>query len=255
MERTVEVATGESVAFRYELAGLGSRCFALAIDNAIQVTLALPIVLLFLWATSSFGRNTAHLHPAWLAKLARTIDASLVGILIFLAFAWFFGYFVIFEWLWEGRTPGKRALGLRVVRDGGFPLDFMAAVIRNLIRIVEVALGYYAVSAICALLSPQNRRLGDIVAGTIVVRGAHDEAGGRPHRPERVHGALAADLSDGERELVQLYAARRNSLTARARDRLAAQIAATVRPKLAASVDYLNDDYLLMFLAENVLEG
>ena len=84
----------------------------------------------------------------------------------------FFGYFIIFEAAWNGQTPGKKLLGMRVVRDGGYPIDFGASLIRNLIRVGEQILGYYLLAAISMLLSPENKRLGDIAAGTIVVRDA-----------------------------------------------------------------------------------
>jgi uncharacterized RDD family membrane protein YckC len=256
MERSVEVATGESVAFRYELAGLGSRFIAVVLDNAIQVTLAVPVVLLLVWWGASPARPTGAIHPAWAEKLAEIVAASLIGLGVVFFFMLFFGYFALFEWLWEGQTPGKRLLGIRVVRDGGFPLDFMSAVVRNLIRIVEVALGYYAVSALCTLLSPRNRRLGDMAAGTLVVReGRYERAPRIRRRAGRADEPLVAELTASERELVRSYAARRSALTARARRDLSAQIAASVRPKLTASFEHLSDDDLLVHLAETALDG
>ncbi|MBV9271246.1 MAG: RDD family protein, partial [Candidatus Eremiobacteraeota bacterium] len=75
-----------------------------------------------------------------------------------------------FEALWQGQTPGKKLLGIRAMRDGGIPIDFTSALVRNLIRVGEASLGFYALSAISTLLSPENKRLGDYAAGTIVVR-------------------------------------------------------------------------------------
>ena len=105
------------------------------------------------------------------------------AILAIAAFLLFFGYFIFFEWRFAGRTPGKRLLGIRVVRDGGFPLDFTGAVVRNVVRILEFGLGLLRASAISTLLSPQNRRLGDYAAGTIVVRDCPSNA--RPARRAR----------------------------------------------------------------------
>src|SRR6202035_1946388 len=97
-------------------------------------------------------------------------SALLTALGVIAGFALFFGYFIAFELLWNGQSPGKRLLGLRVLRDGGFPVDAGASVIRNLVRILEAGLGFYAISAVVTLLSPENKRLGDFAAGTIVVR-------------------------------------------------------------------------------------
>ena len=167
----------------------------------------------------------------------------------------FFGYFIIFEWRWEGHTPGKRLLGLRVIREGGVALDFTSSVIRNCVRLVEVALGFYAISAASTLLSPRNQRLGDYAAGTLVVRDRRYERRRirAPVDPQALDDPLIRDLSPQERDLVRRYAERRDSLTSEARVALAARIAATVRPKLGASYAHFGDDALLVHLAETSL--
>jgi uncharacterized RDD family membrane protein YckC len=235
MERTIDIATGESVAFRYELAGLGSRFFALFIDLMIQFSVAGAAVVVF--ALAGAGLPDAPKSP-----LTKTESSILIALLLFAVFLLFFGYFIVFEWLWEGRTPGKRLLGIRVVRDGGLPLDFTSSVIRNCVRIVESVLFFYAISALCALLSPRNRRLGDMAAGTLVVRDLRYE-----RVPLRDHAAAADD------PVVRRFVERRPSLTADARRSLAARIAATVRPKLGANFEHLDDDALLVHLAETAL--
>ena len=260
MERRLDVATGESVAFSYELAGLGSRFLALAIDLAIQIGIAFAAVAILAWIGSGVPRASAvktESDPA----LTRFVVAVLIGIAVFAAFLLFFGYFIIFEWRWGGRTPGKRMLGIRVVRDGGFPLDFTASVVRNVVRLAELGLGFYAVSAIATVLSPANRRLGDMAAGTIVVRDNRFErltASGLRERldaadlPDR-DDAVVRDLGEAERDLVRRYAARRETLPVAARVKLAATIAAVVRPKLAASFAHLDDDDLLVHVARTAL--
>lgn len=184
-------------------------------------------------------------------------QAVLIGLLVAAGFLLFDGYFIIFEWLWSGRTPGKRLIGIRVVRDGGFALDFTSSVIRNAIRILEFALGFYAISALATLLSPRNRRLGDMAAGTIVVRDARFERAAAP--PLAEHDAdddpLVRDLGAPERELVRRYAARRAALGRTARAAVAADIAALVRPRLAAPFTHLSDDELLAYLAATPLAG
>jgi len=249
MERTIDVATGESVAFSYELAGLGSRFFAVFIDLTIQISVVIAVAFGLVWLATILP-NAPKSSPG-----VDKVASAIVGAVFYFAlFMLFDGYFILFEWLWEGRTPGKRALGIRVVRDGGFPLDFTSAVIRNVIRIVEFAFGFYAVSALATLLSPQNRRLGDMAAGTIVVRDLRYERarslGGRELQRE---DPVVRDLAPAQRSLIRSYAERRSVLTLQARTSLAASIAAGVRPKLPASYAHLSDDELLVFLAENAL--
>jgi uncharacterized RDD family membrane protein YckC len=250
MERNVEVATGESVAFSYELAGLGSRFFAVFIDLTIQFSVLILAALIVAWVSSSLPVT------AKATSLTKMESAILTSLLVIGFFVLFFGYFIIFEWIWNGRTPGKRLLGIRVVRDGGFPLDFTASVIRNVVRILELVLGFYAISAISTLLSPSNRRLGDMAAGTIVVRDKRYErfktlplARDDDDRDD----ALARDLTSAERDLIRRYVDRRPALSLEARTAVAAQIAATVRPKLAASFDHIDDDHLLVHLATTAL--
>jgi uncharacterized RDD family membrane protein YckC len=252
MERNVDVATGESVAFTYELAGLGSRFFAVFIDMTIQIAVVVAAVLLLAWIASN-AQPGAAVDRTPVGKVAQAVVIALISLAGFLLF---FGYFIFFEWRFAGRTPGKRLLGIRVVRDGGFPLDFTSAVVRNVVRILELGLGFYAVSAFSTLLSPLNRRLGDMAAGTIVVRDNRFErtrvAPGR-YEPRERDDAVVDALSEPERDLIRRYADRRASLNSDSRAALAAQIAATVRPKLAAAFEHLTDDDLLVHLATSAL--
>lgn len=239
MQRSVEVRTGEAVAIRYELAGLGSRFLAVVIDGLLQIAIVLVLLM-----------GGAFAEPAILRAFpSKHIVAIQIALGILVLFAIAFGWFVVFETWWSGRTPGKRALGLRVVRDGGFPVDWGASVIRNLVRLVEFTLGFYALSAISALLSPENKRLGDYAAGTIVVR------------DERLEGASGLDaylaahrdgkplLVEADRLLVERFLARRATLEGTARARLAARIADRVRPGSPAEYQRLADEDLLEALS------
>ncbi len=251
MERSVEVATGESVAFSYELAGLGSRFVAVGIDLAIQIAVLVVGVLLFGLVAHFVGAS----QQATLARIGRAV---VIGLASFTLFVLFFGYFIVFEIAWGGRTPGKRAVGIRVVRDGGFPIDVTSAVVRNVVRILEVGLGFYALSGVATLVSPQNRRFGDMAAGTIVVRdGRYERSAAQTLRDVRRASerddAVVADLSPAERDLVRRYAQRRAKLGPQARATVAARIAQSVRPKLAASFAHLDDDDLLVHLATTAL--
>ena len=252
MERSVDVPTGESVAFSYELAGLGSRFIAVGIDIAIQLGVLAGGILIFVGVSFVF---VPHGTVPTLEKVGRAVIAAIGTFALFLLF---FGYFIIFEFAWTGRTPGKRAMGIRVVRDGGFPLDFTSAVVRNVVRILEFGIGFYGVSAIATLVSSRNQRFGDMAAGTIVVRDARYERTSAVsladvRRASDRDDDLVAALTGAERDLVRRYVDRRPSLAIAARTSVAGRIAATVRPKLSHPFSHLDDDDLLVHLAATAL--
>lgn len=235
MDRTLEVRTPESIAFSYELAGIGSRFLAVAIDMTIQVAL----LLLLIW-----GATSAHVHgPSGGGRIAYNIW---VGSLVALLFLIFYGYFVIFETLWNGQTPGKRMLGIRVVRDGGYPIDFMASLIRNLIRVGEMIFGFYALAAVVAVFSPLNKRIGDLAAGTVVIRESRMESPEKMLREvaEPVYAATAY-VSGDERSLIRRFLERREDLVPQRRAMLAHQLAERVRPRLGPELQRLADEDLL----------
>ena len=238
MDRTIAVRTPESIAFAYELAGLGSRFLAVVLDLLIQVTCAAALV----WAMTALALR----FPNGAARLSlpdRTIESLALAVVIVLVFLVFFAYFIIFEAAWNGQTPGKRAVGIRVVRDGGLAIDFTSALIRNLIRVLEVGLGFYAVSAVSTLLSTENKRLGDFAAGTIVVRDMPSAA------PVRAAGpASVIDLSDDERALIERFLQRRLLLVPQGRRTLAARIAAIFRERVGEPLASLEDEALLEHL-------
>ena len=240
MLRSVDVRTGEAVAIRYELAGLGSRFLAVMIDLLAQIAILLVVLIGVGLSASAVGHVIKH---------SANITAWLLGAGVFLVFLVLIGWFIIFELWWSGRTPGKRALGLRVVRDGGFPIDAGASVIRNLVRIVELLLGFYTLSAISALISKENKRLGDLAAGTIVIRDRIDalpDLDAYLARPARA----ATGLGEADRVLIERFLARRDELESAARASLAARIAAQVRPTLVAPYSGLDDESLLEFLVD-----
>jgi len=127
-----------------------------------------------------------------------------------------------------------------------YPIDFGASLIRNLIRIGEQLIGYYVLAAISALISPENKRLGDLAAGTIVVRDARlaapRDAG--QHRDEPVY-ASTAYLSGEERSLIKRFLERRDTLSADRRGELAAELAARVRNRVPPELARLDDESLL----------
>lgn len=242
MDRDIDVRTPESIAFNYELAGLGSRFLALAIDQVIQILLLLGIF--YAVVAAALKLPTAH---GGVGTQAEKLGAAIViAAIVLVIFTIFFGYFIIFETLWNGKTPGKWALSIRVVRDGGYPVDFGAAVIRNLIRIGEFVFGYYALSALSMVLSPENKRLGDYAAGTIVVReSAIAFRVPEPRADETPAYAPTLYLSGEERALVKHFIERREALTPERRGALAGKLAARVRDRVPPELRALDDEALL----------
>ena len=251
MERSVSVRTPEAIAFYYELAGLGSRFLALLVDMIIQSLVAILLFIAALEGAASAATFARSLHIGEKA-MASTVFA--VGVLLF--FVVFYGYFVFFEKLWNGQTPGKRLLGIRVVRDGGYPVELVGSIIRNLVRIVEQILGFYVISVISMLLSSENKRLGDFAAGTIVVRDRGFEVRDPKAWLRPVAGeATSADnrlierLTPDELALVDKYVARRTSFDPRSAHDAASKIASALRPKLDPDFAALPDDELLIKIA------
>jgi uncharacterized RDD family membrane protein YckC len=242
VDRTLEVRTPESIAFNYELAGLGSRFLALMVDQAIQI---LTLVAIFGGIVLAAARTAAqHRSPLVTDKLAQSLAIALI---VSVLFAVLFGYFIAFEALWNGQTPGKKLLGLRVVRDGGYPIDFGASLIRNLIRVGEQLVGYYLIAAISAVISPENKRLGDLAAGTIVVRDgrlAPPAEFARSSEPEPAYSPTAY-LSGEERALVKRFLERRGALSLERRQELAEQLASRIRNRVPAELARLDAESLL----------
>jgi uncharacterized RDD family membrane protein YckC len=146
-------STPEGVSLSLVLAGVGSRGAAYMIDIAIQLV-AEVIVLILLHAVIS----------------SATSEYVALGIYAFLSFIILFGYFVIFEIFDSGRSPGKHALGIRVTRVDGSGVNFRASLVRNLMRVLYVIPLFYLVDALLILTTKRNQRLGDLLAGTLVVR-------------------------------------------------------------------------------------
>jgi uncharacterized RDD family membrane protein YckC len=150
IERTV-IRTPENVEFEFERAGLASRAAAWLIDLGLIGALLLLVALASLLAGIVLG-------------------GLATAVLFLLAFAIQWGYFVFFEWYWDGRTPGKRALGIRTLQARGVRITFFQSALRNLLRIADFLPAAYLVGAATTLLDASGRRLGDIAAGTLVVR-------------------------------------------------------------------------------------
>lgn len=232
--RVVHFITPENIEVTYELAGIGSRFVAVFVDHVLQM---LAILLIYLIASQTsrlfslaglFGETAS----IWMQALA--------GIM---AFVVMFGYFVFFELRTGGQTPGKKVAKLRVVRDGGYPIDPYSSVIRNLVRIADLAVPPpYGGGMISIFFSRDYKRLGDFAAGTIVIKE-------RPAPERPLHGppapivtqlmALIRDveqLTPQELSAVQRYVERRAELPYPVQVEFAMRLAFPLMSRLGISV-------------------
>jgi uncharacterized RDD family membrane protein YckC len=156
------IDTPENVTFGYAVAGIGSRFIGALIDSVLIVLLLLLTNFLLFGAIA--------LTDGLPLGMADWAEGVLIALYALLNFAIIWGYYLVFELVWRGQTPGKRGAGTRVIAVGGGPATFLEVAIRNLVRIVDFMPFGYAVGLVTMLLNRQARRLGDFAAGTLVVK-------------------------------------------------------------------------------------
>ena len=241
----LSIDTPELVEIEMPLAGIGSRFIALLIDYLIWgagfIVLFL-LALLILPAVGAFSRISGQ----WA-----------VAIVIFLVFLCNWGYFTLFEAFWNGRTPGKRIARIRVIQRSGRAIGFFESMARNLVRYVDQFPSFYAVGVIAMFVTRQHQRLGDLAAGTLVVRDREEEtplwgeSGARtftarsfvpsapaPEPQSAVHllAAGIAKLSAADLEVLEGFFARRLDMSLATRATLAARIASAIQAKSGLEV-------------------
>lgn len=158
------IVTPEQVTLDYELAGIGSRSIAAIIDTAILLIVDL---LFTIWIIFVGAQGKTSLLPA----IHQQMISQDYALAIYIAIIFFFTllYYILFEGLWSGRTPGKWLTRLRVISIDGRPLSFFASVVRNLVRIVDLLPSGYLIGMVFMLVTKREQRLGDLAAGTIVI--------------------------------------------------------------------------------------
>jgi uncharacterized RDD family membrane protein YckC len=221
VEERLDIDTPENVVFDYQVAGIGSRFIAALID-----TLILSITL--------FVFNCGAVLLAGLA-FDSGLDSWVVALYGLLIFASIWGYYIFFEMVWNGQSPGKRRAGLRVVRTDGTPITLVDSLIRNLVRIIDFLPLYYAVGTVTMFLNSQARRLGDYAAGTLVVKEQRDVTLESIQRALNTgvaipDAAALFELSESDYQLMGDFLSRRHEL--HNRDELAQRIATAVAAKL-----------------------
>jgi uncharacterized RDD family membrane protein YckC len=245
-DENYRVETPENIELVFELAGPGSRFCALAID--------LLLLWLFVFVL------------AIIAGIAGLFDASenigdsdsggsvwLTAAMIVVVAVAIFGYGFLFEWLLHGQTPGKRSMKLRVIRDDGTPATVLDLAIRNLVRIVDALPGFYAVGGLVALFSAQQKRLGDVAAGTIVVKEAELDYRAMVDKKQKIKPIPVEIgntlLNPEELRLVRGFLNRRVELLPDARARLAEDLGRRLHAKHGGRYDD-GESYL-----QNLAEG
>ena len=221
------IETPEQIPLEFPLAGIGSRFLAIALDMLLQAFGFLLLVFI------------AELLLPTIALLTSRAWTWTGAILILVGFVLYSGYYALFEIFWNGQTPGKRLVRLRVIGDSGRSITVYEALMRNLLRIVDQFPGLYVVGIISVFLTARNKRLGDIVAGTVVV---HEKAL-QEVQPDFTAGTADAapsaglQISGDELELIERFLQRRYDLNPEVRRQSAEQIAARLRARLGATRD------------------
>jgi uncharacterized RDD family membrane protein YckC len=241
-DETLVIETPERVPLHFALASTGNRFLACAFDHFLQV-LAIAILLLGVlwWMGYADLESWARGAPKWVLVL-----------LVVTVFVLWSGYFALFEWAWSGQTPGKRWLRLRVIREDGRPVTFWEAAARNLVRLLDMEpFPFYSIGLVSVFVSTRDQRLGDLVAGTVVVRereaqaptfdqvfsaATSDAALRRSFKPLAFRADLSA-LSEREVEVVEAYLRRRWDMDEMPRQWMAWRVATPLLHKLRPDYD------------------
>jgi uncharacterized RDD family membrane protein YckC len=238
-EDRLAIATPEGVEVELTLAGIGSRFIAGGIDVVIQILMLLALALL----------------------LSRLGD---VGAAVFAVvyFSVIFFYDVLFEVLGGGKTPGKRWTGLRVVRSGGHPITFVRSALRNILRLIDILPVFYMVGMLSVFITSRNQRIGDLAAGTHVVRDRHGDRGrgDAPALLPEFDPGPAVDwdvsgISNADVATVRAFLERRETLEPHARSVLAKDLATRLKPHVGGAGDYANERFLEMLVAAKARRG
>lgn len=245
----LKIDTPENVSFDYDISGIGSRFLAALIDSALIILLQVIVFGAVLLVIDITARNVTGTVAGWLLAAAGLMS-----------FVFFWGYYIFFEIFWNGQTPGKRRVGLRVIRVDGTPVGASEVVIRNLVRIIDFLPTAYGIGVVVMFINPSSRRVGDLAAGTIVV---HERAVGRvgdlsPVRPSSLmvpggqvslpENFPVAQVSEHELHVIEEFLARRSGFANRGA--LARRILASIMTRLSLPPDAAASDN-----AEAILSG
>ncbi|MGV3623451.1 MAG: RDD family protein [Archangium sp.] len=248
LDGTHTVLTPEFVEFNFVLAGLMSRLLALLLDTFVSLLITYVGFLLIMLVAAVFG-------------LAVGGDSAVLGLGMAAQFVvWFvvdWGYMVLLESVWSGQTVGKRVMGLRVIQDTGVRVGVTQSLLRNLVRPVDKLPLFYLVGGATALMSESQQRLGDILAGTIVVRERKLKIPSALERPDGDTSLLAdadfrarvAKLTAEEEALLFSASLRREELGMEARLNLFATLSRRLEEQLGfTKPSHLSDEKLVLLV-------
>jgi uncharacterized membrane protein SpoIIM required for sporulation/uncharacterized RDD family membrane protein YckC len=250
LEDVVAVETPEMVLVSYTIAGVGSRVVAGLIDLLICFIFLLSLTLLG-WLlgdkTSTSKSNSPGSSTSWA-----------LAILGLVQFAILWGYYVLFEALRDGQTPGKKLMHMRVVMDAGYSIPFSASAVRNIVRLLDMQPALFgAIGIVSIAASRSGKRIGDMIAGTMVVKeqplALHAPAKAQSQDTRRAPVVATAVLSDAEFDVLTRFVDRRHAISPSDRSRLSAQLAGRFRSRLPA--DGTADIVFLLRLYESEALG
>lgn len=225
----VSLQTPESVELDFTLAGIGNRAYALLIDYLVWglILFVFSLGWMLVWAVLSEA----------LSNLLGGLEQSglwLFSLWLLIFFFIYVGYFVFFETLWQGQTPGKRRIKIRVIRDDGRPVGLQQAILRTLLRPVD---DLFFIGSFFILVGKQEKRIGDWVAGTLVIQDQSlvnsaqfpiSEAAQNLVTLLKIEADLSR-LSPEEFAIIRDYLQRRNMMTSEAKKRLSKELAYQVK--------------------------
>jgi uncharacterized RDD family membrane protein YckC len=225
--RRTELELPEEIDLQVELANVGSRTLAILVDLALG-----GLVLFIVYALSMLlGRNMVN---DWLTNFSANAFKTVLMLLIF-GFQW--GYFNFFEWLWNGQTPGKRLLNLRVIKVDGSPVSAVDVLLRNLSRPIDTLGPMGLIGLLMIFVSRKAQRLGDLMARTLVIHETKIDWSifdqleqAEAASPDGRAAAPAVRLTSAQWELLHRYLNRRGQLQTEARARLAKSLYDTLKP-------------------------
>ena len=237
-EETFDIQTPENVAFGYQVAGIGSRFLASLLDTTIVVLLQVVILIVLAVILRSLDGSA----------VAGQISAWVYAIFGLVAAIFYWGYYIFFEMLWNGQSPGKRWVGLRVIRADGTPITLSESLIRNLARLVDFLPAAYGIGIVTMFIDKQSRRLGDLAAGTLVVQdhtpitmqdlAVKRTVHLRPWANVSLEGFPIERLTNNDLSLIEDFLVRRDQLTHR--ESLAIQILNTLYQRLGLPLPTLS---------------
>ena len=252
MEERYSVSTPENVSFSFDVAGIGTRFLAALIDLIIYLLVSLALSI-------AYSRSQQYITD-------EHVGSVITAIYIGFTFGLYWAYYILFEIVWAGQSPGKRLIHIRVVRMDGTPASAVQIVIRNIARLVDMFPGFYAIGFAVMFASGQSRRLGDFAAGTLVVR-EESRASIKPvllastgsHSLSPKAQAEAAMLpvhmlSDVQRRLIRDFIQRREQIGESQRARFALQIASSAASQMGAAIptQSAQAEYFLELIAGSI---